>query len=41
MGALGSVELQRPGKGIEHPGRCTGNLAALEAGVVLDAQTGQ
>ena len=41
MGALGLVELQRPGQGVEDAGGCAGDLAALEAGVVLDAQTGQ
>ncbi len=41
VGALGLVELQRPGQGVEHPSRGTGEVAALKAGVVLDAQTGQ
>ena len=39
--AFGLVELQRPGQGLEDPGGCAGDLAALEAGVVLDAEPSQ
>jgi hypothetical protein len=38
VGAFGLVELQRPGKGFQDAGRCAGDLAPLEAGVVLDAE---
>ena len=41
VGALGLVELQRSGQGVEDAGGGAGDLAALEAGVVLDAQPGE
>ena len=41
VGALGLVELQRPGERVEHAGGGAGDLAALEAGVVLDAEPGE
>jgi hypothetical protein len=41
VGALGVVELQGAGDGLEHAGRDAGELAALELGVVLDAHPGQ
>ena len=41
VGALGLVELQRPRQGLEDPGGCAGDLAALQAGVVLDAEASQ
>jgi hypothetical protein len=40
VGAFGLVELQCPGQRLEDPGGCAGDLAALEAGVVLHAETG-
>ena len=40
VGALGLVELQRPRERVEDAGRGAGDLAALEPGVVLDAETG-
>ena len=39
--AFGLVELQRPGERFQDAGRGAGDLAPLEAGVVLDAQTCQ
>ena len=41
VGPLGLVELQGPGQGVEHAGGRAGDLAALEPGVVLDAQPGE
>ena len=41
VGAFGLVELQGPGQGVEDAGGGAGDLAALEAGVVLDAETGE
>ena len=41
VGALGVVELQRARQRVEDAGGGAGDLAALEAGVVLDAQPGQ
>ena len=41
VGAFGLVELQRPGERFEDAGRGAGDLAALEPGVVLDAEPGE
>jgi hypothetical protein len=38
--ALGLVKLQRAGEGVQDAGRCTGDLAAFEPCVVLDAEFG-
>ena len=40
MGSFGLVELQRAGERVEDAGGGAGDLAALEAGVVLDAESG-
>jgi len=41
VGALGLVELQRAGQRMQDPGGRAGDLTALEAGVVLDADAGK
>ena len=41
VGAFGLVELQRPRQRVEDAGGGAGDLAALEAGVVLDAEPGE
>ena len=41
MGALGVVEPQRVGEGVEHDVGGAGGVAALQALVVLDAHPGQ
>lgn len=41
MLTLGGVELQRPGDGVEHADGHSGQLAALQFGVVLDGDAGQ
>ena len=41
MGTFGVVELQGAGERVEHTGRDSGQGAAFELGVVLDAHLGQ
>jgi len=41
MCPLGVVELESPGQGFEHPGRCASQCPPLQLCVVLDTHPGQ